>query len=109
MPQLSDVDQNQPPASVSASAATTRTVSLCQLQVGDCGVIVEKKLDDADRAMLRAMGLEASATIRVCRAGEPCIVAVLSGGAAGGRLSESCCRIGLARPLAERIMVSPQK
>jgi len=87
------------------------------MRTGECGVIVEKQLDADDRAMLRAMGLEASATIRVCRAGEPCIVAVIAGqsgldgggqasGPAAGRLDGSCCRIGLSRDLSNRIVVT---
>lgn len=81
-------------------------VPLCSLAVGDVAVIVDKHLADDDRALLRAMGLERSATLRVCRVGEPCIVAVTTAGAQGGRLDAGCCRIGLARPLAERIIVT---
>ncbi|MGQ0627594.1 MAG: FeoA family protein [Phycisphaerales bacterium] len=82
-------------------------LSLYQLKVGECGTIVEKKLDEGDRAMLRALGLEANSTVRICRAGEPCIVAVMTGGTSGGRLGDGCCRIGLARNFAERIFVAP--
>ncbi|MBC7834775.1 MAG: ferrous iron transport protein A [Phycisphaerales bacterium] len=75
--------------------ATTR---LTQLKRGQRGIVVEASLDASDAALLRAMGLCAAAKVRLCRAGEPCIVAVDCG--CGGQ-----CRIGLARPLAERIMV----
>jgi hypothetical protein len=44
------------------------------------------------------MGLACNSRVRLCRSGEPCIVAVMTGGRAS-------CRIGLARPLADRIMV----
>jgi Fe2+ transport system protein FeoA len=60
-------------------------------------------MDRKDAAMLRAMGLRPQATVRLCRLGEPCIIEVMSG-------EPSCsdsCRIGLARVLAERVMVKP--
>jgi hypothetical protein len=44
------------------------------------------------------MGLCCDATVRMCRPGEPCIVAVMTGGRAS-------CRIGLAKPLAECIQI----
>lgn len=88
----------------------TKTVTLAQMRVGQSGVIHEKQLDSSDRQLLRAMGLACNATVKLCRAGEPCIVAVMSGGREGGRVGArdggaDCCRIGLARPLAEKIFV----
>jgi hypothetical protein len=62
-------------------------------------------LDPNDAALLRAMGLRPSARIRICRLGEPCIVEVLSGSDSCGRAGGCACRIGLAKPLAERVMV----
>lgn len=82
-----------------------RRVALARLKAGDIGVIQDKRLDDDERAMLRAMGLACNATVKLCRVGEPCIVSVLSGDASQGRLGGECCRIGLARSLAERIVV----
>ncbi|MGD9691111.1 MAG: ferrous iron transport protein A [Phycisphaerales bacterium] len=90
---------------VDPGAAPTRTISLAQMRVGQTGVIHESRLDAGDRELLNAMGLACNATVKLCRAGEPCIVAVMSGGLAGGRLGADCCRIGLARPLAEKIIV----
>ncbi len=81
-----------------ATAASQRTVPLSQLRPGETGVVCSAGSDPADAALLRAMGLRMNATIRMCRAGEPCIVSVL--GARG-----CSCRIGLARPLAERIVI----
>lgn len=75
-------------------------VSLNQLKAGDVGVVRSTDINSSDAAMLGAMGLCCNATVRLCRAGEPCIVAVVSGRGSG-------CRIGLARPLAEKIMVEP--
>jgi Fe2+ transport system protein FeoA len=73
-------------------------VSLSQLRPGQCGVVRSSSVGESDAALLGAMGLCCNAKVRLCRAGEPCIVSVV-----GGR--GSSCRIGLARPLAEKIMV----
>lgn len=73
-------------------------VPLTQLDRGRVGVIRRASLSPGDAALLSAMGLCCNARVRLCRLGQPCIVAVLS-----GRGAE--CRIGLARPLAERIHV----
>lgn len=51
-----------------------------------------------DAKMLRAMGLRPDASVTMCRKGEPCIVSLM--GACGGG-----CRIGLARGIAEKVMV----
>jgi hypothetical protein len=73
-------------------------ISLHQLRPGQSGKVRTSDLPDADVALLGAMGLCCNATVRMCRAGEPCIVAVMTGGRAS-------CRIGLAKPLAERIQI----
>jgi Fe2+ transport system protein FeoA len=75
-----------------------KPVSLTQLKPGQAGVVRSAALSGSDAAMLGAMGLCCNAKVRLCRAGEPCIVAVTTGRGAG-------CRIGLARPLAEKILV----
>jgi Fe2+ transport system protein FeoA len=80
-------------------------VSLLTLQAGQMATVFQTCLDPSDAALLRAMGLRPSARIRVCRLGEPCIVEVLSGSESCGRPGGCACRIGLARPLAERVMV----
>jgi Fe2+ transport system protein FeoA len=72
--------------------------SLNQLKPGETGVVRTAPSGREDAAVLAAMGLCCNAKVRLCRAGEPCIVAVLGGGGSG-------CRIGLARPLADQIMV----
>lgn len=74
------------------------SISLNQLKPGETGVVKAAPTTGDDAAVLAAMGLCCNAKVRLCRAGEPCIVAVL-GGKGGG------CRIGLARPLADRILV----
>ena len=75
-----------------------KPISLMQLRPGQSGRVRTSDLAEADAALLGAMGLCCNARVRLCRAGEPCIVAVLTGGRAS-------CRIGLARPLAERIHI----
>lgn len=78
--------------------AGCRAMALTQLKRGQSGVIRESGLTRADAALLAAMGLCCNARVRLCRAGEPCIVAVL-----GGRGAE--CRIGLAKSLAQQLHV----
>ena len=80
------------------------SVSLASLRQGEEGVICESRLDAEDAALLKAMGLCTSATVKVVRAGLPCVVAV--GGAGEACSCEGMCRIGLARGLAERIFVN---
>lgn len=101
----------QPGTPTQGPAATPEVVTLplARLKVGQCGTIQEKRIPEQDRAMLRAMGLACNASITLCRQGEPCIVAITTGGAAGGRLGEASgasCRIGLTRELSEKIFVS---
>ncbi|MFM9995300.1 MAG: ferrous iron transport protein A [Phycisphaerales bacterium] len=81
-----------------APRKTGRTVPLTALRADEHGVIERHTLAEADAKLLAAMGLCCNARVRLCRVGQPCIVAVMS-----GRGAE--CRIGLARPLAERILV----
>jgi Fe2+ transport system protein FeoA len=86
------------------SRKARRRVPLTELRQGEVGVVEDAALDDSDAAFLRAMGLCNEAKVRLCRAGEPCIVAVGSFGSECG--CGSVCRIGLARPLAQRIYVT---
>ncbi len=90
---------------VAVMAAIARNaVPLAGLRQGAEGVICESRLDAEDAALLKAMGLCTSATIKVVRAGQPCVVAV--GGAGEACSCGGMCRIGLARELAERIFVN---
>jgi hypothetical protein len=73
------------------------SIPLSQLRPGQVGVVRTADIAECDAALLGAMGLCCNAKIRLCRAGEPCIVSIHTGKAA--------CRIGLARPLADRICV----
>ncbi|CAN5868956.1 hypothetical protein BH11PLA1_BH11PLA1_15120 [soil metagenome] len=116
-----NIDPVQPPVPAPDACACTGgkqcpLVSLCAMKPGQAGVIAEAHMGEADASLLRAMGLAPGSRVMLCRSGEPCIVALLAGvrggadGDAGRSLAERCAcasRIGLARPLAERIMVTP--
>ena len=100
---------------------------LLDLPEGGIAVICSCHLEPADAAVLRAMGLAPSCYVKMCRRGNPTIVAVLSWhgpaaplqsclscdiarrevGAVPGEFLAGSSRIGLARRLAGRIMVSP--
>lgn len=88
-----------------------RRVALSELRHGQVGVVTESALDESDAAFLRAMGLCNEARVRLTRAGEPCIVTVGSDcGCAGGKDGRGwACRIGLAKPLAQRIFVTVEE
>ena len=98
-------------------AAPPTPVPLSTLRQGQSGIITDTHLDPDDAALLRAMGLCTSATIKIIRPGQPCVVAV--GGVSGseGENAESCacggtCRIGLARavfPPAAREQRQPRR
>ncbi len=92
--------QTQP----STETTTDRWIPLTQLSRGQSGrVRIDGALDGAgvneEVKMLRAMGLRPNASVTMCRLGEPCIV-TLSGACGGG------CRIGLAKEIADRVMVN---
>lgn len=75
-------------------------VCLTQLRPGQTGTISGCNLPDDDRDLLRAMGLRDHAKVVLCRLGEPCIVRVMGGCGCSSR-------IGLSRPLADRVFVGP--
>lgn len=80
-------------------------VPLTTLKPGQTAVIAEARLDTDDAALLRAMGLADRVRVKLCRVGEPCVVAL------GPVEGKHChchghCRIGLARGLADRILVT---
>lgn len=88
------------------TAISAAPIPLATLGRGRTGVIAEWRLDADDAALLKAMGLCTGSSVTVVRTGQPCVVAITGGGdacACGGM-----CRIGLARGLAERVMVIPE-
>jgi Fe2+ transport system protein FeoA len=107
----SGITSDHGPCCGQPGSADPATISLTRLRRGQTGVVREARLSGEDGALLRAMGLRPNARVRLCRVGEPCIVAVSVGLATGGGYATDggcagTCRIGLARPLAERIMVA---
>jgi Fe2+ transport system protein FeoA len=117
---LPQTSTNSEPDGCSGSPSVERDhVALSDLRRGQTGVVCGSDLSADDSATLRAMGLCQDARIRLCRTGEPCIVAVGSGGSicgcgGGNGLADGKAavqgagsfRIGLARMLAERIFIS---
>lgn len=95
-------EQPDPSGPHAPSEGVERRVSipLTQLPKGRPARVHADNLDASDFAALRAMGLRPNATVEVCRLGQHCIVA-LTGACGGG------CRIGIARDLADRVMVQP--
>jgi len=71
-------------------------VPLSQLASGAVGRFQNASLAKNDTALLRALGLTTRSLIRVCKAGDPCIVEVRT------------TRIGLSREVAEHILVVPE-
>lgn len=107
---------------VSSAIQSTADLTLSSLAPGELAVVDRLDIEPQDAALLRAMGLCASCCVRMCRGGQPCIVAILTelgepaGECQGGQSSDSgsersagfaCCasRIGLAQELASRIVV----
>ncbi len=86
---------------VAGGAAQLRRLS--EMGVGERGIVREHRLEAEDAALLRAMGLSVGVTLRVFRLGEPTVVAV--GGVTGHCKCGGLCRIGVARRLAEKILV----
>ncbi|MBO6739870.1 MAG: ferrous iron transport protein A [Phycisphaerales bacterium] len=76
------------------------SIPLTQLARGQRATVNAANLDEQDSRMIRAMGLRPDASVQMCRLGEPCIVS-LSGACGGG------CRIGLAKDIASRVLVTP--
>jgi Fe2+ transport system protein FeoA len=70
-------------------------VRLCDLRVGARARFQEARLDREACELLQSLGLTRSSTLRLCKAGEPCIIQVHS------------TRIGLSQAVAGCIFVIP--
>lgn len=70
-------------------------ISLAELAVGAVARVHQTDVEDTTGRFLQAIGLTRTAQFRVCRRGEPCIIQVRS------------TRVGLARAIADRILVVP--
>lgn len=90
-------------ASTSSISAAPTPVALSTLLPGQQAFVQGAALDSTDAAYLRAMGIRPQALVRMCRTGEPCIVEVRSGGVQS--CGSCCCRIGLSRDLADKVLV----
>ena len=71
-------------------------IRLCDLAVGAIARFHEAHLDPEAFHLLQTLGLTKSSRVRLCKAGEPCIVQVRS------------TRIGLSRAVAGCIFVIPE-
>ena len=87
---------------VKQTANAEDRISLTQLPRGGRGRVSGSTLEPKDAQVLRAMGIRPDAQVEVCRMGEPCIVSVY--GACG-----TSCRIGLAKRLAECVLIDPSR
>lgn len=78
------------------------TIALTQLSPGQSAHLsagdLPLELGAEHASLLRAMGLRPNAAVRLCRLGDPCVVQV-------GHSRGDCCRLGLARNIADRIEV----
>jgi Fe2+ transport system protein FeoA len=82
---------------MSASLGAVRQpIPLSQLGAGRTARLHSADLAKDDCALLRALGLTDRCLLRVCKAGEPCIVEV------------KATRIGLSRALARGVFVVPE-
>lgn len=77
-----------------AQSEELKLVPLSSLRDGERGRVHSRDMRCEDCALLNAMGLTDQCEIRVCQAGEPCIVQVRT------------TRLGIARSLAGKIMIS---
>lgn len=84
-------DPNCPHAQADEAAG----VRLVQLGRGESGRMASADLTREDCELLHALGLTDQCLLRVCQAGDPCIVQVRT------------TRIGLSQRMAERIRVVP--
>lgn len=75
--------------------ADSRPIPLATLAVGAVARVHQADIEDVTGRFLRAIGLTRTAQFRVCRRGEPCIIQVRA------------TRVGLAREIADRILVVP--
>ena len=96
------VQEAQPTALSPLANPVVRPLS--SLKSGQYGLVVACRVEGADAPILRAMGLNEGAVLRVCRAGQPTIVALLCH--RGCHCASS--RVGLARALADRVMVTEE-
>jgi len=81
---------------MSANLGAPQPVPLTQLRAGSTARMHSAELTKDDCALLKALGMTDRCLLRVCKAGEPCIVEV------------KATRIGLSRALARGVFVVPE-
>jgi Fe2+ transport system protein FeoA len=81
---------------MSATLSLSQPIPLSQLRAGTTARLHSAELAKDDCALLKALGLTDRCLLRVCKAGEPCIVEV------------KATRIGLSRALAHGVFVVPE-
>jgi Fe2+ transport system protein FeoA len=72
-----------------------KPIRLSELAIGDAARVHQADVTPSIAGYLRAIGLTNVSELRVCKAGEPCIIQVRS------------TRIGLSRGVAQQIFVVP--
>lgn len=83
------------PSSPASTGSSPAAVRLTQLSDGSVARFDHAEIAEDDHALLRALGLTNRSIVRICKAGEPCIVQVRG------------TRIGLSRVVADGILVVP--
>lgn len=96
------LQEAHPVATTPPGVALARPLST--FKAGQYGLVVACRVEGADAPILRAMGLTEGAILRVCRIGQPTIVALLCH--RGCHCASS--RVGLARALADRILLTEE-
>ena len=81
---------------MSANLACAQPIPLSQLRAGSTARMHSAELTTDDCALLKALGLTDRCLLRVCKAGEPCIVQVRA------------TRIGLSKAVARGLFVIPE-
>jgi Fe2+ transport system protein FeoA len=81
---------------MSATLSLSQPIPLSQLRAGTKARLHSAELAKDDCALLKALGLTDRCLLRVCKAGEPCIVEV------------KATRIGLSKSLACSVLVVPE-
>ena len=78
-----------------SSGCTHDAVPLSTLPAGTCALVARAVMPGEEGELLAAMGLTARCPLRVCRAGDPCIIEVAS------------TRLGLSAAMARKVLVQP--
>lgn len=89
------IESVQMPEAQSDLASIPAIRRLTELRTGEAGAVSLAALGQGDRALLHALGLTDAAPFRLCKSGDPWIVQVRG------------TRIGLAKAVADQILVRP--